>query len=225
MHWGVFHGKLANNRKDRILILGESHHVSTEKDVTTNKGPGKRATYSTHDIVEEYLQNYNNCIGKGRKESFRFFDKITRTFGIDPETSRSEFWDQVYFGNYIDVLCGIGDNFAKNQIKSEENRQKYNDQLFAFVNAHNISQIFCFSILSYKNLPSLVSGEEENSMEIGQQGKRNVYLYHCQCKAGVARNNTSIVLEKDLEVFGIRHPSAKGGYPLDLFAKALSGKI
>lgn len=225
MHWGVFHGKLAGERKERILILGESHHISTEKDVTTNKNPGVRATYSTHNIVEEYLQNYNTCTGKDRKDSFLFFDKIVRTFGIDPETSRSEFWDQVYFGNYIDVLCGIGDDFAKNQIKSGKNRQKYNDQLFDFINAHNISQIFCFSVLSYNNLPSMVSGEKEEPNAIGKQGKRNVYLYRCLYKAGVARENTSIVLEKDLEVFGIRHPSAKGGYPLELFAKELSGKI
>ena len=225
MHWGVFHGKYANKRKDRILILGESHHVSTDKDVATNKDPGKRATYSTQSVLEEYLQNYNTCTGKGRKASFQFFDKIVRTFGIDPETSRSEFWDQVYFGNYIDVLCGIGDNFAKSQIKADENRQKYNDQLFAFVNDHNISHIFCFSILSYRNLPSLVSGEEEECTELGKQGKCNVYLYRCLYKAGIARNNTSIVLENDLKVFGIRHPSAKGGYPLDLFVKEVSGKI
>ena len=130
MHHGVFEGNKAKGQKMRVLILGESHHVSTDPSVTTDKIAGVPATYTTAAVVREHLE---------KRKTHDFLTKIAKSFDAEEEV---EFWDSVYFGNYIDVLCGIGNSFAEKQV--EENRKEYNDQVFRFVNKYNISKIFCF---------------------------------------------------------------------------------
>ena len=67
----------------------------------------KAQEYSTTKVVNDYLTNYNTCSGKERDQCYRFFDNIVNAFGINTETNREKFWEKVYFGNYIDELCGV----------------------------------------------------------------------------------------------------------------------
>ena len=41
MHHGVFKGEKAKDQPVKYLILGESHHVSTDSDITTDKIAGE----------------------------------------------------------------------------------------------------------------------------------------------------------------------------------------
>ena len=213
MHHGIFEGQKAKDQPVRILILGESHHVSTDPKVTTDKVAGVPASYTTASVIQEHLE---------KRKNHDFLTKIAKTFGAEDEDA---FWQSVYFGNYIDVLCGIGNSVAKNQIEYNDNRIKYNDQLFQFVNEHKIEKIFCFSILAYKSLPTLTDNEASIWETIGMRGNRRVFLRQCQYKAGVHHEGTSVILEKDLLVFGISHPQAKGGYSPEMYANALKNKI
>ena len=215
MHKGVFN---ADKHGLNILILGESHHISTDPNVTTDKIAGVPATYTTASVVLEHLEKLKN----EKKGMHPFLTKIAQTFGAEDEET---FWRSVYFGNYIDVLCGIGNSVAKNQIEEDGNRVKYNNQLFQFVNEHTIDKIFCFSVLAYKNLTDLADGEESQCETIGMRGKKRVYLRQCKYEAKTQRSGTSVILEKDLHVFGISHPQAKGGYSPEMYANALKSQI
>ena len=210
MHKGVFN---AEKHGLNILILGESHHVSTDPSVTTDKIAGVPATYTTASVVREHLE---------KRKTHDFLTKIAKSFDAGEEVA---FWESVYFGNYIDVLCGIRNSVAKNQIEYNDNRIKYNDQLFQFVNEQKIEKIFCFSILAYKSLPTLTDNEESIWETIGMRGNRRVFLRQCQYKAGVQHEGTSVILEKDLHVFGISHPQAQGGYSPEMYANALKNQI
>ena len=207
MHNGVFEGERAKKQKARILILGESHHVSTDPKVTTDKVAGVPASYTTTSVVQEHLD---------KRKTHDFLTKIAKTFGAEEEDA---FWQSVYFGNYIDVLCGIGSSLAERQIA--DNRKEYNDQLFGFVNEHNISKIFCSSVLAYKNLPDLGDSEESKRETIGMRGNRRVFLRQCQYKAGTQHKGTSVILQQNLHVYGISHPQAKGGYSPEMYAIVL----
>lgn len=211
MHKGVFN---AEEYGLNILILGESHHVSTDPSVTTDKIAGVPATYTTASVVLEHLEKLKN----EKKGMHPFLTKIAQTFGAEDEDA---FWQSVYFGNYIDVLCGIRNSVAKNQIEYNDNRIKYNDQLFQFVNEHKIEKIFCFSILAYKSLPTLTDNEESIWETIGMRGNRRVFLRQCQYKAGVQHEGTSVILQQNLRVYGISHPQAKGGYSPEMYVNAL----
>ena len=215
MHKGVFN---AEKHGLNILILGESHHVSTKPNVTTDKVAGVPATYTTASVVEEHLAKLKDS----NKGEYPFFTKIAETFGAEDENT---FWQSVYFGNYIDVLCGIGNSVAKNQIKEKGNRLKYNDQLFQFVNEHKIEKIFCFSILAYKNLPGLSDNEKSTWETVGMRGNRRAFLRKCQYNAGVQHEGTSVILQQNLRVYGISHPQAKGGYSSEMYANALKNQI
>lgn len=219
MHKGVFEGKNANGQKVKVLILGESHHISTKPDVTKNKIAGVPASYTTASVVEEHLESLKN---EKQRITHPFFTKIAQTFSAVDEDA---FWQSVYFGNYIDVLCGIGNSVAKNQIKDKDNRIKYNDQLFQFVNEYKIEKIFCFSILAYKSLPSRTESEESGWETIGMRGNRRVFLRQCQYNAGVQHEGTSVILHQPLRVYGISHPQAKGGYSPGIYANALKSQI
>lgn len=212
MHHGVFEGQKAKDQPVKYLILGESHHVSTDPKVMTDKVAGVPASYTTASVIQEHLD---------KKKTHDFLTKIAKTFGSEEDA----FWQSVYFGNYIDVLCGIGNSVAKNQIKDNDNRIKYNDQLFQFVNQHKIEKIFCFSILAYKSLPSLSDDEESTREAVGTRGNRRVFLRQCQYKARVQHEGTSIILEQNLRVYGISHPQAKGGYSPEIYANALKDQI
>lgn len=216
MHHGVFQGKYADRQENRILILGESHHNNDQKDSVDGK-PGKPASYTTDGVVRDYLKNPQH-------KNYRFFDKITQTFCFDPARERETFWESVYFGNYIDVLCGVHNNIAREMINTNGNRETFNDQLFRFVNAHGICKIYCFSILAYGSLPGIaneVCQEYDRCDNIGKRGRKNVYLRKCLYKAGVPHKHTCVLLDHDLEVIGISHPSSRAGYALDLYANAL----
>ncbi len=227
MHKGVWHGENAEKQPKRILILGESHHTNPPD----NSVAGEPATYTTHEKLQKYMDQYNNPNTKGRDSCYKFFDKIVSSFGLNPEKYRSDFWSRVYFGNYIPVLCGVKDRAAAKQIQRESktggpsNRKLYNNALFDFVNTHEIDVIFCFSVLAYNNLPSLTKGEAPDTRtSLGTRGKKQVYLRRCQYKAG-KHDHTTVSLNHDLEVYGIPHPSAAGGYDPQIFVKALSNKI
>lgn len=213
MHHGVFKGQKAKDQPVKYLILGESHHVSTDSKVTTDKVAGIPASYTTASVIQEHLDN---------RKTHDFLTKIAKTFGSEEENA---FWQSVYFGNYIDVLCGIGNSVAKNQIENNDNRFKYNDQLFQFVNEHKIEKIFCFSILAYKSLPSLSDDEVSKWETIGKHGNRRVFLRQCHYKAGTQHKGTSVILQQDLHVYGISHPQAKGGYSPEIYANALKSQI
>lgn len=213
MHYGVFEGQNAKDQPARYLILGESHHISTDHNVTTDKIAGVPASYTTASVIQEHLD---------KRKIHEFLTKIAKTFGAVEE---EVFWQSVYFGNYIDVLCGIGNSIAQNQIKNNGNRIKYNDQLFQFVNEHKIEKIFCFSILTYKNLPSLCNDEESLWDTVGMRGNRRVFLRQCKYNAGTHHEGTSVLLQHDLRVYGISHPQAKCGYSPELYAAVLKNKL
>lgn len=211
MHHGVFEGERAKDQTVKYLILGESHHVSTDPKVMTDKVAGVPASYTTASVIQEHLE---------KRKKHDFLTKIAKTFGTEDEDA---FWQSVYFGNYIDVLCGIGNSLAEKQI--EDNRKEYNDQLFRFLNKHNISKIFCFSVLAYKNLPDLTDGEESQCETIGMRGKRSVYLRQCKYKTGTQHSGTSVILQQDVHVYGISHPQAKGGYSPEMYANTLKNQV
>lgn len=212
MHNGVFEGKKAKNQPVKILILGESHHISTDSKVTTDKIAGVPASYTTASVILEHIEN---------RKIHGFLTKIAKTFRVSVAEEES-FWQGVYFGNYIDVLCGIGNSVAKKQIA--DNRKEYNNQLFRFVNEHKITKIFCFSILVYKNLPDLRENEEYKCDTVGMRGSRRVFLRQCQYMAGKQHKGTDVTLLRDLDVFGISHPSARGGYSLEMYTAALENE-
>ena len=108
MHEGVFEGEKARDQKVKVLILGESHYWGEDK---------KEEDKLTSKVVENYLEQYNSTIRSERDRSYRFFDYIVRTFGVDPELYRERFWNNVYFGNYIDEPCGVRDSRASKLLK------------------------------------------------------------------------------------------------------------
>lgn len=200
MHHGVFVGENAPYREKRILILGESHRISTE-DVL-NKELGKPATYTTESVVNDYIS-----IGSRNKtsRSYRFFSNIANSFSFPTNTveERKNFWERVYFGNYADVLGGVGDDFIKGYIF--DNRTMLNDSLFAFVNHMQIDLIFCFSKRVYKKLPSLSDGECESIHEITSSRsdlKKTVYMPNQE------HANSCVKLYKELTVYGLQHASS-----------------
>lgn len=115
MFKGVYEGKNAKHQSKRILILGESHY---DKDGYND--------FTTDSVVQNFYSN------PGEKK-YQFFHKIAKCFfenvkDIDDEFE--SFWNNVYFANYVDGLCGIGDSKAKILIKN--NKEKYNNELFEF---------------------------------------------------------------------------------------------
>ena len=121
MFKGVYEGKNAKHQSKRILILGESHYA---KDGYND--------FTTDSVVQNFYSN------PGEKK-YQFFHKIAKCFfenvkDIDDEFE--SFWNNVYFANYVDELCGIGDSKAKNFIKN--NKEKYNNELFEFINKNEL---------------------------------------------------------------------------------------
>ena len=106
MYPGAWIGKKAN--ENGILILGESHYGETE---------------TTRGAIEFYLSE--NRKGN-RAEWMRFFDRISKSFGYSE--INENFWDKVFYGNYVEVTCGVGDNRADEAIS--ENRRDYNNHKY-----------------------------------------------------------------------------------------------
>lgn len=221
MHKGVFMGINAAKQDKRILILGESHHISNDPE-SKNRTFGVPATYTTADVVEEHL---NMC----NQNSLEFFKKIGNSFGLPMESAeqRAAFWHRVYFGNYIDVLCGVGDAAAKKYLKEEGKRREMNDALFDFVNEMGIDVIVCFGRLVYDNLPSL-NKKHKACEDIGiitdglKIGGRSDYIKKCIYLPDIDHANTSVLLKKELSVYSLRHPSGKGGFRAENYSDVLA---
>ena len=184
------------NSNIRVLILGESHY-----DEENNLGAN--VTFSTSGVVEYYF--------KKRERWAPFFDKIAASFGYDIDNARS-FYEQVCFGNYVDVVCGVGDNnCARYYINL--NRIKYNSDLFKFVNEYSVDVVVCFSKLVYSNLPKIGSKDEHwDRKTIGKIGNRNNNVDICFYRKDVVHDFCDVKLQNDLKVYGVRHPSARGGF-------------
>ncbi|MDD7521161.1 MAG: hypothetical protein SOW12_08265 [Lachnospiraceae bacterium] len=197
MFKGVWQGNdiPANNR---ILILGESHYgdVIIDKDMLTK------------DVVNRYL----NDIQYGtRKKWAQFFDKIAFSFGYEKEQVE-DFYSKVFFGNYIEAFCGIKDGRAKDILAKKENRGQYNDSLFEFVNEHHISTIICFSILAYNHLPGASADEKEEKTVVGPIGSKKDMVRVFTYQPSIEHPHCNIILENELQVIGVRHPSSASGY-------------
>lgn len=211
---GVYKGKKADTLNKRILILGESHHDNKENN-----------SFTTDEVVNT---NYRN---NPKNSKYAFFHKIAQTFGVNTENIDEEFenfWDYVYFGNYIDVLCGVGDSRARVHLKgkSNENRKLYNDELFKFVNdkKNNVDCIFVFSRLTYDNLPAFnkneVSEKETVLCEETINGKRD-WISCAKYMHDIEHGNADVILNHDIVIYGMRHPSSRCGYNGDLYQPIL----
>lgn len=219
MHHGVFHDKNAEVKPKRILILGESHHIDKKAD-GKDKIAGVPASYTTASVVEEYIIDPN-------KYNLHFFNKIAWSFGRSTKTDseRREFWSQFYFGNYVDVLCGIKDDRAVKQIK--EHRKEYNNALFNFINEHNIDTVICFGRRVFNALPSLADNSEDNGFIKSDiyVGKIKDYIGLCTYNPNVEHKNVEVKLNKSLQAYGLRHPSARGGFKAENYVDVLKELI
>ena len=209
MYIGVFKGENAEKQKVRVLILGESHHYETE---------------TTQKTVNGYL---DKCRKEGHAEKcHEFFDQIVRAFGKDPATDRETFWNSVWFGNYIDELCGVGDSQATNLLSEEDNRIRYNDNLFDFVADKEIDIIFCFSRRVYNKLPSLAKGECEEIISVEdylrtkEGAQKKDYISYCEYLSG-PHKCTSKPLKRTVKVYGMLHPSGQYGFAPENYAPVL----
>ncbi len=223
MHKGVFIGKHAAEQKKKVLILGESHHVGDyNRDCL-----GQEAEYTTESVIREdyYRDPYN--------PKYRIFDKIIKSFGYDPELpgARENFWETVYFGNYIPVLCGIKTGNAAELLENAENRRQYNNHLFEFANEKGIDVIFCFSRLVYKKLPEFSEDakvrafEQVDSIKCGKIGKVDDRIDRCRYCADSEHTAVDVLLNKSLTVFGMRHPSSGGGFKPSNYADKLKSEL
>lgn len=212
----VYVGKEVEKQSQKILILGESHHHNDVND----------ESFSTLGVMKNFRENPANA-------SYKFFHKIAKSCGIDAADINEKFklfWDNVYFGNYVEKLCGIKNNLAKDLIKS--NRETYNDNLFSFINDNEIDIVLVFSRLVFNNsLPSLSKeykrDEALENLDNGtiKIGKCRDYISHCRYLANTEHENTSVILNKNVDFYGLRHPSTCGGYKTENYIPYLSNVI
>ena len=193
MYPGVWIGKDFINAKKKILILGESHYGD-------NAEMGK-VTYTTKGVIESYLERHD----------IPFFTKIAKTFGYENYEEIRKFYNLVCFGNYVNVIVPKGSGQGKKFI--EENRKIYNKELFDFCVNNSIDIIACFSMESYWNLPS--EGEGLGTETIIREDRKSLKTRKWIYKKGTLEND-SMILDKDLFVYGICHPSWQGGYDAKL---------
>ena len=190
MHTGEFEGKQAKAQPVRVLILGESHYWSEDKSEEEKK---------TSKVMDTYLSE---------TYSYRFFDNIVRSFGVAPE-KRKDFWEKVWFGNYIDEPCGIRDSQADNLLKQPGKREELNRQRFSFIEKNKIDVVFCFSRRVYDKLPPLEEalGDSEKKGEERDTHRLNVCIY----EAG-NREKVSVALSKKVVVYGLKLASQGFSY-------------
>jgi hypothetical protein len=208
LHRGVFEGEIANDQPVKILILGESHHWSKEdwvtaKDETEAQAQERRKkkaeTYRTEDVMKRYFENYESF--GNREQAYRFFENIVRSFGFDPE-NRTNFWNRVWFGNYIDELCGVRDSKAAKLLGKPGKREALNQKLFEFIEANEIDIVFCFSRKVYNKLPPLeLAGDKETKGDKTDSHRLNECFYN----AG-QRKCVPVRLSKPVVVYGLKHP-------------------
>lgn len=198
MHKGEFKGEQAENQEVKILILGESHYWGEDK---------KEEDKLTSKVVETYLKKYNSRIRSERDRSYRFFENIVQAFGIDPE-KRTDFWNRVWFGNYIDEPCGIRDSKATKLLKKAGKREDLNRQLFKFIEENKINIVFCFSRKVYDKLPPLeLAGDKETTRNKTDSHR----LSECVYDAG-QREYVSAFLSNPVTIYGLKHPSQGFSY-------------
>ena len=198
MHEGVFEGEKARDQKVKVLILGESHYWGEDK---------KEEDKLTSKVVENYLEQYNSTIRSERDRSYRFFDYIVRTFGVDPELYRERFWNNVYFGNYIDEPCGVRDSRASKLLKIAGKREELNRQLYKFIKENKIDVVFCFSRRAYSALPQLEKQDSENEVDGADAHRLEKCIYYSGSREGV-----NIALDKPVTFYGLRHTSQGFSY-------------
>lgn len=214
MFKGVYEGKNAKHQSKRILILGESHY---DKDGYND--------FTTDSVVQNFYSN------PGEKK-YQFFHKIAKCFfenvkDIDDEFE--SFWNNVYFANYVDGLCGIGDSKAKILIKN--NKEKYNNELFEFINKNEIDLVFVFGRAVYNNLPSCsknkTAAEKQPDLDNGNLfvGKKRDFIRHCVYLKGEQHKNAKTMLKRDVHVYGLRHPSARCGFNAENYKPYLKNLI
>ncbi|MDE7220521.1 MAG: hypothetical protein K2O45_13030 [Oscillospiraceae bacterium] len=215
-----YEGAAAAAQPKKILILGESHHGDKPEDVGKPVEEG-----DTERVVRVYLSQ------EGKRDArLQFFDKIAQCFGIDSEKNeeRRQFWEKVFFANYVDVLCGVGDGDDAAETKVREHGKEYAKKVAELVDTYRIDVIFCFSILSYWSLwAHFVSGSCRegvfpdgqgsflNQKVVGRRSGRNVYLrgYICQPMPGL--------FDRPVTIYGIPHPSGRNGFDPEHFVKDL----
>lgn len=196
MHYGEFIGENAEEQKIHVLILGESHHTNADNG---NGKIGIPATYTTESVIRS--DYYTNPGGR----NFRIFDKIAKSLGTEPNNdNRKEFWEMLYFGNYVDILCQAGSKYVRCIV--HENCTKYNDQLFDFVNNNSIDVIFCFSRLVYNHLPT---ADKYEKIDCGHAGIQSDYISCSEYLPNAEHNKTNVALNKELLLFGMRHPASR----------------
>lgn len=214
MFKGVYEGENAKYQNKRILILGESHY---DKDGYDN--------FTTKSVIENYHLNPN-------EKKYNFFHKIAQCFSVntnDIDKEFERFWSNVYFANYVDKLCGIGDSKAKSLI--ENNKKEYNNELFEFINKNKIDIVFVFGRTVYNNLPSYsknkTAAEKQPDLDNGNifVGSRRDFISHCVYLKGEPHENIDIELNKDVHVYGLRHPSARCGFNAENYKPYLKNLI
>lgn len=185
-------------RDNNILILGESHY-DEEKD------KGFETKLQTRDVLINYL-DYR----KGDKKFshwMNFFTKIAHCISDSYNNKQIiDFWNKVYFGNYINVLCGLKDGYAKEYLRNKANINMLNDELFQYVNQNNITDVICVSKLVFGVLPKY----EDDVIEC-QNGKSKISMI--EYKANTVYEGCGICLNKDLNLYCIPHPSGFGFEP------------
>lgn len=214
MFKGVYEGKNAKYQNKRILILGESHY---DKDGYDN--------FTTKSVIKNYHLNPN-------EKKYNFFHKIAQCFSVntnDIDKEFERFWSNVYFANYVDELCGIGDSKAKSLI--ENNKKEYNNELFEFINKNKIDIVFIFGRTVYNNLPSYsknkTAAEKQPDLDNGNifVGSRRDFISHCVYLKGEQHKNVKTVLKRDVHIYGLRHPSAQCGFNVENYKPYLKNLI
>lgn len=190
MHQGEYIGKYFEEQKTKILILGESHH-GDESEI------GKPRERGTSDVVNDYLRAKKE--GETIDRAWYFFTKIAHAFDASLNCSQTiEFWEKVAFGNYVDVCCAKGKKIAEESIR--DNQDRFNKELFQFVNDKGIDIIVCFSTLVFNSLPNTSIVENNSGVKILKYPA-----------------NDNFSLNKELDIYGgIPHPSSRNGFkPID----------
>jgi len=190
----------------KVLILGESHYDGDNF--------GEKVSFPTSGVVKSYFES--------RHSWSLFFDRIVESFGYDKDNARM-FFEKVFFGNYIDVLCGVGDKNA--EYYADLYRDRYNTEWFDYINQNDIDIVVCFSKLAYNHFPSLNNSSSYESIgkeNVGENNGKTNYVEYCTYSPNIEHNHCSTKLKKPLKLYGICHPSARGGFNPDQIYKFTS---
>lgn len=208
MFKGVYKGCKSDLLTKKILILGESHYENDTK------------IENTFNVVNDFLNDQ-------KKIYYKFFRKIAETLDEEVYKTHSNYervWDYVYFGNYVSEICGIRNGRAKELVN--KNREVYNNELFKFINENDIDIVFVFSRLTYNHLPSLSKKGKEKEKQIVDKtlkvGNVRDYINCSFYLPNIPHRKVDVILNKELAVYSMRHPSAAGGYNIDNYYKYLN---